>query len=240
MPPKIVINMARTKQQASGPRPDPTPEPPPPSLPAGSDDEYKPIDEESLAKMIPESIIAFKAGPPPKKSPRQAAMAAAAAISEEIEEEKNEVPRKGRGFGKHGKQFDPGMTCNPTAPFIRGQIGKLLITEKPIQQLDCMPDGYSLIVSSWRKALPGRGGVSNQYEITDPYGNVWWAPPVFGMWREAVEGGTLPDLSLEDMRLAIVKDGPFFSLCTSKRRQSFHDVLHPLPSSRTNIPIDDQ
>ena len=82
--------MPRTKVCPSGPCPDPTPEPPPPSLPP--DSEFEPLDKETLAKSIPESIITFKPGPPPKKSPHKAASLAAAAISEEIEEEKNKVP----------------------------------------------------------------------------------------------------------------------------------------------------
>ena len=118
----------------------------------------------------------------------------------------------------------------PTGPFIKGQIGKVLISEKPCQSLEAMPDGYLLIVSSWWKVLPGCGGVSNQYKLTDPYGNLWWVLPVFGMWHEAVEGGSLPELNMEEMWLALVKDGPYFSLITSKHRNSFSDCLHPLLS----------
>ena len=92
----------------------------------------------------------------------------------------------------------------------------MFIIEKQIQSLEYMPNGCSLIIVSWQKALPEHSRVSNQYELTDPYGNVWWAPPVFRMWCEGVEGGTLPELNLEEMHLAIVKDGPFFTLVTLK------------------------
>ena len=184
--------MVRTKTCPSGPHSNS----PPPSPPVTSK-AFEPLDEETLLKSIPESVVTFKAGPPPKK-PRTAAVVAAAAIAEEIEEEKNKDPWKGCGFRKHGKQFNPGFCDTPTGPFIKGQIGKVLISDKPCQSLESMASGYSLIVASWRKVLPGRGGVSNQYEITDPYGNLWWAPPVFGMWREAVEGGTLPELNMEE------------------------------------------
>ena len=94
MPPKKIvcnfIGMPRTKVCPHGPSPDSPPAPPPPSLPTG--DTFEPLDEETLLKSIPESVVMFKPGPPPKKSPRQAVVAVAAAISEEIEEEKNEIP----------------------------------------------------------------------------------------------------------------------------------------------------
>ena len=130
-----------------GPSPNSPPAPPPPSLPTG--DTFEPLDEETLLKLIPKSVVTFKPGPPPKKSPRQAAVAVAAAISEEIEEEKNKDPWKGCGFRKHGKQFNPVFCDVLTGPFIKGQIGKVLISEKPVQSLEAMLDGYSLIILSW-------------------------------------------------------------------------------------------
>ena len=71
--------------------------------------------------------------------------------------------------------------------------------------------------------------------MTDPFGGFWYAPRVFHLWREAVEGGVMQDISLDDTHLAIVHEGPFFSLAMSKCRQSYHDVLHPISFNPDNL-----
>ena len=92
-----------------------------------------------------------------------------------------------------------------------------------------MPDGCSLIVRSWRKTIP-EFEPHGKYILTDPFGGIWYAPDAFNEWRSGVEAGTFPEIDLEVIRLAIVREGVHFSLCTSKRKQSFRDVLHPLSS----------
>ena len=97
------------------------------------------------------------------------AAVAVAVISEEIKEEKRINPLHGHDFGQQG--HGSSKQDHPKPPFVWGQIGKLFLTEKPTQSLEVMPDGTSLIVVSWRKAPHGCGGVSNQYEVIDPFSN---------------------------------------------------------------------
>ena len=104
-----------------------------------------------------------------------------------------------------------------------------MYTNKPAQTLAEMPDGCSLVVRSWRKAIPELE-TRGKYIVTDPFGGLWYAPSAFDEWRAGVDNGAFPELDLEVTRLAIVHEAPFFSLCTSKRKQSYHDVLHPLAS----------
>ena len=96
-----------------------------------------------------------------------------------------------------------------------------------------MPDGSSLFVSSWQKALSTEH--SGHFVLTDPFSGLWYTPQIFELWCEAVEGGLIPDISLEDTCLAIVHDGPHFSLCTSKCKQSDHNILHPVSSVPDNL-----
>ena len=178
--------------------------------------------------MIPESVMTFKPGPPPKKSPCKAALQAAAAVSEEIKEEKNKLPWKGHRFG-HQAQAPPSRAGYPKPPFMQGQIGNIIYTNKPAQTLEDMPNGCSLVIRSWQKAileLEQRG----KYILTDAFGNLWYSPSAFDEWRAGVDSGSFPELDLEVTCLAIICEGPHFSLATSKCKQSFCDVLHPLPS----------
>ena len=96
-----------------------------------------------------------------------------------------------------------------------------------------MPDGSLLIISSWRKALSTEQG--GRFVLMDPFSGLWYAPQVFELWQESVEGGTMPDISLEDICLVLVCDGPFFSLCSLKHQQSYRDVLHPVGSNTDKL-----
>ena len=213
--------MPRTKTCPSGP----CPISPPPSPPVG-DKPFVPLDEETLLKSIPESIVTFKPGPPPRKSPRQAAAAASVAIANELEEEQEIDPVK----QKHGFRNRSSVSLpTPKPPFVRGQIGNIIYTSKPAMFLGEMPNGCSLIIRSWRKTIP-EFEPHSKYILTDPFGGIWYTPDAFNEWRSGVEAGTFPEVDLEVTRLAIVCEGPHFSLCTSKRKQSFRDVLHPISS----------
>lgn len=215
-------SMPRVKQCPHGPSPNPTPQPPPP-LGSDSEPDYGDPDETCLLASIPESEVTLKSPPPPQKKQRTAAVAAAVAISEELAEEKKPDPvKRHRRFGSMSSSG--AEMVRP--PFIKGQIGKIFLTTKPVNNLGTMPDGTSLIISSWRKALSTEQG--GRFVLTDPFGGLWYAPQVFELWRESVEGGAMADISLEEDRLVLVRDGPFFSLCSSKRKQSFRDVLHPI------------
>ena len=183
--------------------------------------------------MIPESIVSFKPGPPPRKSPRQAAVQAAAAISEEAEEEKNDFPLKGHRFG-HQATLPPSRAGFPKPPFVWGQIGTVIYTSKPAQFLSEMPDGCLLFVPSWHKAIPELEP-HGKYVLTDPFGGVWYVPDAFNEWWQGVETGSFPDIDLEVTQLVIVCEGIHFSLCTSKSKQSYHDVLHPVGSNTDKL-----
>ena len=117
---------------------------------------------------------------------------------------------------------------------MQGQIGNIIYTSKPAQFLGEMPDGCLLIVRSWRKTIPEKES-HGKYILTDPFGGIWYAPEAFNEWQAGVEAGSFPEIDLEVTRLAIVHEGPHFSLCTSKRKQSFHDVLHPISSEPDNL-----
>ena len=182
--------MVRMKTCPSGPRPNS----PPPSPPV-TDKPFEPLDEETLLKSIPESTVTFKAGPPPKK-PRTAAVVTAAAIAEEAEEERRKDPVKGRRFGQQA-QVPQSREGRPKPPFVRGQIGNIIYTSKPAQFLTAeMPDGCSLVVRSWRKAIPELEP-HGKYIITDPFGGIWYAPDAFNEWRAGMDSGTFPELDLE-------------------------------------------
>ena len=196
---KLIIKkldpMAHTKTCPHGPTPDPTPKPPPPSIP--SDTEYGDPDETALLASIPESEVMLNS--PPAKKQRAAAAAAAVAISNELQEEKEKDPVKCCRYNL-GRSSESSSSLDP--PFIKGQVGKIIITDKPVSSLADMPDGSSLIVSSWRKSLSTEE--QGQLMITDPFSKLWYAPHVFHLWREAVQGGVMSDISLEDICLVLV------------------------------------
>ena len=216
-------SMARTKQCPHGPSPRPTPQPPPPH---GSDSEpdYGDPDETILLASTPTSNVSLKS-PSPKKQ-RTAAAVASLAIADELEEEKVVDPVKRKhGFGTRVAASLP----TPKPPFVRGQIGNIIYTSKPALFLGEMPDGCSLIVRSWRKTIPEKEP-HGKYILTDPFGGIWYAPEAFNEWRAGVDAGSFPEVDLEVTHLAIVHEGEHFSICTSKRKQSFRDVLHPISS----------
>ena len=219
---KLVINMVRTKTCPAGPRSNPSPVPSPP--PASSDMEYGNPDEMALLASIPTSTVTLNSPPPKKKC--AAAAVASAAISEELEEEKQIDPVKHhRRFGSMANS----CADSPRPPFVRGQIGNIIYTNKPALFLGEMPNGCSLIVRSWRKTIREKEP-HGKYILTDPFGGIWYAPEAFNEWRQGVEAGSFPEVDLEQTRLAIVREGSYFSLCTSKRKHSFHAVLHPVSS----------
>ena len=141
---KIDPAMARTKTCPHGPTPIPTPKPPPPHN-SDSEPDYGDPDETCLLASIPTSSVTLNS-PPPAKKQRAAAAAASAAITEELKEEKKPDPVK---CHRRFRSMTSSSTDMIKPPFIRGQIGKIFITNKPVSNLDSMPDGSSLIISSW-------------------------------------------------------------------------------------------
>ena len=219
--------MPRVKQCPCGPSPAPTPLPPPPHN-SDSEPDYSNPNESALLASIPTSTITLNS--PPAKKQRAAAAAATVAISDKLEQEKEKDPTKHRRYNL-GSSSASSSSLKP--PFIKGQVGKIIITDKPVCSLAEMLDRSSLIVSSWRKALSTEE--QGNYVLTDPFGKLWYAPHVFHLWREAVQGGVMEDISLDETRLSIICEGLHFSLCTSKRKQSFCDVLHPIGSNNDKL-----
>ena len=223
MPPKKYFwhntEMPRTK---TCPRPAPTPAPPPPHSPDSEPDYGDPAD------VIPTSIVIPKS--PPKKTPRLAARAAAAAIANELSEE--EKPIRARGDCSSIVVAEPMQHFGP--PFLRGQIGKVFFTNRPVNSLDRMPEGSSFVVAAFRLATNREQALGCKYVLIDTYNGQWAAPPVFNEWRQAVEEGSLPELDFNTIRLALTKSNGWYSLCSSKRSVNYKDAIIPLPSFRTD------
>ena len=118
----------------------------------------------------------------------------------------------------------PAKKVTPPTPFIKGQIGHVFFTmSQPRSYLE-MPHGYSLIIGSFRKPF-SHEHVKTNYIIVDPLGNNWTSPEVFNIWRETVERGEVPDIDQKLFRIAIVRLGNEFRLCSSSHKKSFKEQI---------------
>ena len=70
----------------------------------------------------------------------------------------------------------------------------------------------------------------SKYVLIDPIGNKWEVPEVFIQWRNCVETKMLEDLDLSKTRLAIVRYGNTFKLCTSDKKSKYQSQTHFVPS----------
>ena len=99
-------------------------------------------------------------------------------------------------------------------PFIKGQVGSVFFSLDRARSYMEIPHGYSVIVQNFR--LRHKFEVCfSKYVIIDPLRNKWEAPEVFEKWRQCIETNTIQDLNLNKTRLAIVRYGNTFKLCTS-------------------------
>ena len=92
-----------------------------------------------------------------------------------------------------------------------------------------IPHGFSIIVQNFHMRYKCEPCFS-KYVIVDPIGNKWEAPVVFEKWRQCVESNTIQDLDLSKTRLAIVRYGNSFKLCTSTKKNNYKDQTHPVPA----------
>ena len=53
---------------------------------------------------------------------------------------------------------------------------------------------------------------------------------MFVKWCQCVESNTIQDLNLNKTRLAIVRYGNNFKLCTSVKKNNYKDQTHPIPA----------
>ena len=115
--------------------------------------------------------------------------------------------------------------CPP--PFIKGQVGRKFFSLQQPRLFSNFPDGYSLIVSCFRKPLPHENSKS-KYIIVDPYGGTWVAPRVFEVWRDEVESGALTKDEFITHRIAIVRDGNNFFLSFSDNKTKVNLVTYQI------------
>ena len=92
-----------------------------------------------------------------------------------------------------------------------------------------LPHGYSLIVQNFCLCQKFEMCFS-KYVLIDPLGNKWEAPEVFQQWHNCVETRTIQDLDLNKTRLAIVRIGNTFKLCTSVKKNNYKDQTHFVPA----------
>ena len=102
-------------------------------------------------------------------------------------------------------------------PFIKGQVGSVYFSLDKIRSYMEIPHGYSIIVQNFHLRCKFEPCFS-KYVIIDPIGNKWEAPEVFVKWCQCVESNTIQDLDLNKTRLAIVRYGNNFKLCTSVKK----------------------
>ena len=114
-------------------------------------------------------------------------------------------------------------------PFIKGQVGTIFFSLKRPRNYMEIPHGYSLIINSFhlrrRHEL-----VDSKYVIVDPLGNSWSSLEVFAQWRRCIENHEIEDLDLSKVRLAIVRFGNTFKLCTSDKKSKYTSQMHIIPS----------
>ena len=68
--------------------------------------------------------------------------------------------------------------------------------------------------------------------MIDPLGNKWEVPEVFEKWRQCMETNALQDLDLIKTRLAIVRYGNTFKLCTSVKKNNYKDQTYSIPAEQ--------
>ena len=218
-------NCARVKpdspQHSSSPSPAPT-NPPPPPIPRVTTPAYKNVPSapslfSPASSSAPPSALPPIVGPPsaipPIVAPPSASPQVVAPPSAPRPQIIIERPRK--------KITYPG-------PFIKGQVGTVYFSLDKIRSYMEIPHGYSIIVSNFHLRCKYESCFS-KYVIIDPIGNKWEAPEVFEKWRQCVETNTIADLDLNKTRLAIVRYGNNFKLCTSVKKNSYKDQMHLVP-----------
>ena len=92
-----------------------------------------------------------------------------------------------------------------------------------------IPHGFSLIVNSFHLRHKHEL-VESKYVIVDPLGNSWSSPEVFAQWHHCVENREVEDLDLSKVRLAIVRYGNTFKLCTSNKKSKYTSQTHIIPA----------
>ena len=114
-------------------------------------------------------------------------------------------------------------------PFIKGQLGTIFFSlDRPCNYME-IPHGFSLIVQSFHLRHKHEL-VESKYVIVDPLRNSWSSPEVFTQWRSCIENHEIEDLNLTKTRLAIVRYGNTFKLCTSDKKSKYQTQTHFIPA----------
>ena len=121
----------------------------------------------------------------------------------------------------------PNKKSSPPPPFIRGQVGRKFFSLIQPRSCSRIPIGCSLIIASYRKALPHEN-VNSKFIIIDPFGNTWSAPKVFDVWWEEIETKALNSDEFVTHRIAIVRDDSNFFLAFSNRKTHVNNVTQEL------------
>ena len=114
-------------------------------------------------------------------------------------------------------------------PLVKGQVGAIFFSlDRPRNYME-IPHGFSLIVQSFHMRFRHEL-VDSKYVIVDPLGNSWSAPEVFTQWRRCIKNHEVEDLDLSKVRLAIVRYGNTFKLCTSSKKNNYKDYTRFIPA----------
>ena len=109
-------------------------------------------------------------------------------------------------------------------PFVKGQVGHVFFSLGKVCSYTDIPSGCSLIVNKFQKPFPFEC-MASKYILLDPFENKWSSPETFNKWRKAVEAGAMNELNLSKSRLAVVRYGNEFKLCSSLCKTSWKDEI---------------
>ena len=123
----------------------------------------------------------------------------------------------------------PSKKVVPPGSFIKGWLGQVFFTLGSVRSYMEMPHGHLLIITSFQKPFSYEH-TNTKFVITDPLGNKWSSPEVFNMWRKTVEAGEIPDIDQKQFRVAIVRYGNKFQLCSSLRKPKYKEQIFPIAS----------
>ena len=114
-------------------------------------------------------------------------------------------------------------------PFIKGQVGMVFFSLDRVRSYMEIPNGYLIIIMNFRLCHKYEL-VDSQYVLMDYIGNKWAAPEVFQQWQRCVENRELQDIDLTKNRLAIMRYGNTFKLCTSDKKSKYQTQTHFIPA----------
>ena len=129
---------------------------------------------------------------------------------------------------------------SPSAPFLDGVLGKLYFSLAKVHSYSDIPEGKSIIINHFCKALPHEH-TEGSYILIDAFDNLWSAPEVLLKWREDVDSSCMKELNLNTYWLSLAHMDGEYQLYTLLKRDSYKAVLHPAaPSFKSSCTTKDE